>query len=306
MANVSVSSIANDINVSSTLSNISVSDDSGQFLVNVTSTASAITVNPVNTIVEVAASAIVSNQAIRAAIDVANVSGYGNISYDSNIDTSDGIIRYVGVSSSDIRSELSANTSNGITYSDATGIIDQNLNTDLVTQGTFNRYFTTTGAAINTTALNEGTNLYYTDARADARIAAATTDDLAEGTTNLYLNGAGTTANLAEGTNLYFTEARAISAITDATIAPGNVTLKEFKETIVDNGAATSGALTLDMSLGSLHLVAINGDITGITLSNMDEGATATIVFEQDVFGGRTINTASGFGAWNFMGGSQT
>jgi hypothetical protein len=49
--------------------------------------------------------------------------------------------------------------------------------------------------------------------------------------------------------------------------------------------------------------VALNGDITGITLSNMDEGATATIIFEQDVFGGRTIDTSSGFGAWNFMGG---
>ena len=283
MANVSVSSIANEIDVSSTLSNISVSDDSGQFLVNVTSTASAITVNPVNTVVEVAASAIVSNQAIRAAIEVANVSGYGNITYDSNIDTSDGIIRYVGVSSSDIRSEISANTSNGITYDDATGIIDQNLNTDLVSEGV--------------------SNLYYTNARFDFNFSQKDTDDLSEGTTNLYLNGAGTTANLAEGTNLYFTEARAVSAITDATIAPGNVTLKEFKETIVDNGAATSGALTLDMSLGSLHLVAINGDITGITLSNMDEGATATIVFEQDAFGGRTIDTSSGFGAWNFMGG---
>ena len=284
MANVSVSSIANDINVSSTLSNISVSDDSGQFLVNVTSTASAITVNPVNTVVEVAASAIVSNQAIRAAIEVANVSGFGNISYDSNIDTSDGIISYVGVSSSDIRSQLSANTSNGITYDDATGIIDQNLNTDLVSEGV--------------------SNLYYTNARFDFNFSQKDTDDLSEGTTNLYLNGAGTTDDLAEGSaNLWFTNARAVSAITDATIAPGNVTLKEFKETIVDNGAATSGALTLDMSLGSLHLVAIDGDITGITLSNMDEGATATIVFEQDAFGGRTIDTSSGFGAWNFMGG---
>ena len=284
MANVSVSSIANDINVSSTLSNISVSDDSGQFLVNVTSTASAITVNPVNTVVEVAASAIVSNQAIRAAIEVANVSGFGNISYDSNIDTSDGIISYVGVSSSDIRSQLSANTSNGITYDDATGIIDQNLNTDLVSEGV--------------------SNLYFTNARFDFNFSQKDTDDLSEGTTNLYLNGAGTTDDLAEGSaNLWFTNARAVSAITDATIAPGNVTLKEFKETIVDNGAATSGALTLDMSLGSLHLVALNGDITGITLSNMDEGATATIIFEQDVFGGRTIDTTSGFGAWNFMGG---
>ena len=41
--------------------------------------------------------------------------------------------------------------------------------------------------AIDTDDVSEGsTNLYYTDARADARIAAATTDDLTEGSTNLY------------------------------------------------------------------------------------------------------------------------
>ena len=40
---------------------------------------------------------------------------------------------------------------------------------------------------VTTDNINEGsTNLYYTDARADARIAAATTDDLTQGSTNLY------------------------------------------------------------------------------------------------------------------------
>ena len=81
-----------------------------------------------------------------------------------------------------------------------------------------------------------------------------------------------------------------------------NITLKQFQETIVDNGTAT-GALTLDMSQGSIHLVELTGDITSITLSNINAGGTATIVFKQDLFGGHTINTASGFGAWNFMGG---
>ena len=43
----------------------------------------------------------------------------------------------------------------------------------------------------DTDDLTEGsTNLYYTDARADARIAAATTDDLTEGSTNLYYTDA--------------------------------------------------------------------------------------------------------------------
>jgi hypothetical protein len=44
--------------------------------------------------------------------------------------------------------------------------------------------------AKSTSDLSEGTNLYYTDARADARIAAADTDNLSEGSTNLYYTDA--------------------------------------------------------------------------------------------------------------------
>ena len=48
-----------------------------------------------------------------------------------------------------------------------------------------------TGVVVLTTAnITENTNLYYTDARADARIAAADTDDLSEGSTNLYFTTA--------------------------------------------------------------------------------------------------------------------
>ena len=75
-------------------------------------------------------------------------------------------------------------------------------------------------ATKSTSDLSEGTNLYYTDARADARIAAANTDDLSEGSTNLYFTDARadarialqvganldlsskSTSDLAEGTNL--------------------------------------------------------------------------------------------------------
>tara|TARA_R100001440_G_scaffold36558_5_gene55694 strand:+ start:2557 stop:5673 length:3117 start_codon:yes stop_codon:yes gene_type:complete len=42
----------------------------------------------------------------------------------------------------------------------------------------------------DTADLTEGTNLYFTNARADARIAAATTDDLSEGSSNLYFTNA--------------------------------------------------------------------------------------------------------------------
>jgi len=72
-------------------------------------------------------------------------------------------------------------------------ISDLSTTTDL-TEGS-NLYFTNARAdariaAATTTDLTEGTNLYFTNARADARIAAADTDDLSEGSTNLYFTNA--------------------------------------------------------------------------------------------------------------------
>ena len=107
--------------------------------------------------------------------------------------------------------------------------------------GYTNSDFDTRFASKSTTDLSEGTNLYYTDARSRAAIsvsgdlsynsstgvisssglASSTSDDLAEGSTNLYYTAARDTAqfntdfasksttDLSEGTNLYYTTARA-------------------------------------------------------------------------------------------------
>jgi len=86
----------------------------------------------------------------------------------------------------------------------------------------------TVGAQATTSDIAEGTNLYYTTARAnsdfDTRLATKSTTNLAEGT-NLYYTTARvntdfdtrlatkSTTNLAEGTNLYYTDARARAAL---------------------------------------------------------------------------------------------
>ena len=101
---------------------------------------------------------------------------------------------------------------------DVTGTVSSisNHNTGSLTEGS-NLYFTTARAdarvdagftAKSTSNLSEGTNLYYTNARADARIAAATTSDLTE------------------GTNLYYTDTRARNSISEASpeLAYNNVT----------------------------------------------------------------------------------
>jgi len=110
-----------------------------------------------------------------------------------------------------------------------------------ITAGTSVQYYRgdKTFQTLNTTAVAEGTNLYYTNARADARITAADTDDLSEGSTNLYYTNAradaritaANTDDLSEGvTNLYYTNTRA-----DARIALTGLT------TLTDVDAVVAG-----------------------------------------------------------------
>ena len=88
---------------------------------------------------------------------------------------------------------------------------------------------TQTGAVVlDTDDISEGSsNLYYTNARFDTQLGTKTTDNLTEGSSNLYYTNArfdtqlGTkdTGDLSEGSNLYYTNARA-----DARIGAANLT----------------------------------------------------------------------------------
>ena len=110
-----------------------------------------------------------------------------------------------------VKGDLVVETVTGDLIGDVTGQVSDisNFNTDSLSQGNTNFYYTTTQANADfdtriatksTSDLDEGTNLYYTDARTDARV------DLQVGT-NLDLSGK-STSNLPEGTNLYYTNAR--------------------------------------------------------------------------------------------------
>jgi hypothetical protein len=84
-------------------------------------------------------------------------------------------------------------------------------------------------AAVTSTNLQEGSNLYYTTARFDSDFSDNTTDDLTEGSTNLYYTSSRansdfdtrlatkTTSDVSEGTNLYYTTARFDSDFGDNT-----------------------------------------------------------------------------------------
>jgi hypothetical protein len=108
---------------------------------------------------------------------------------------------------------VSATSFTGALTGNVTGQVSDvsNHDTDDISEGTTNLYYTdarfdTRLATKSTTDLSEGTNLYYTDARADARV------NLQTGS-NLDLSSKSTT-DLSEGTNLYYTSARFDSAFT--------------------------------------------------------------------------------------------
>jgi len=133
-------------------------------------------------------------------------------------------------------------------------------NTDEMTEGSTNLYFTDARAdaritAASTTDLSEGTNLYYTDARADARITAANT------------------ADLTEGTNLYYTDARARAAISATGSLAYNSTTGVMSFTMNDE--------TVQDIVGPMFT---SNTETGITVTYDDADGTIDLVVNQSHF----------------------
>ena len=191
-------------------------------------------------------------------ISVTDSGGDGSLSYDS----STGILTYTGPSASEVRAHITAGA--GISVSSGVVTLDildeDNMATDSATkapsQQSVKAYVASQIATKdNTDEMTEGsTNLYFTNARADARIAASDTDALSEGSTNLYHTSARADARfdvkiaaadtdaLSEGSsNLYYTNARAdaraqlkIDALVDS--APGALdTLNELAAALGDD-----------------------------------------------------------------------
>ena len=178
-------------------------------------------------------------------------------------------------------------------------------NTDEITEGSTNLYFTNARAdaradariqAADTGDLSEGSNLYFTNARADARIAAATTTDLSE------------------GSNLYFTNTRADARIANniidedgfstnsATRAPSQQSVKQYvadqtaniqgdiTNVIAGNGitgGGTSGAVTIAVDT---TLVATAGN----TLSLNNKTINTPVINSPDINGGTIDGTTVG------------
>jgi hypothetical protein len=166
-------------------------------------------------------------------------------------------------------------------YDNSTGVIT-------VTGGVTSVNTLTGAVTLSTTNISEGTNLYYTDTRAntafDNRLAAKTTTNLTEGTNLYYTDTRANTAfdnrlatkstsNVAEGTNLYYTTARANSAMAAFTgnLTAGNASLGNLVTANYFTGTLTTAAQPNITSTGTLTSLNVTGTITGGNLTSNAE-----------------------------------
>ena len=235
----------------------------------------------------------------------------------------------------DTRARAAITAGTGVTYSGGAISIGQSVaTTDNVTFNTVTAAVTGTVSSLSnhsTTNLSEGNNLYYTNARADARIANAikdednmasdsathvpsqqsvkayiatqiatkdNSDEITEGSTNLYFTNARadarvalatganlsfaskSTTDLSEGNNLYYTDARVqtkLGAVSGSIIPNANETYDlgsstyKFRDLYLSGNTITLGSLTLSDSSGALSVS--SGGSTAST-NNLDVTGT--------------------------------
>jgi hypothetical protein len=188
-----------------------------------------------------------------------------------------------------------------------------------------NRAGTSTVIPINTTELDEGSNLYYTTTRFDDRLATKSTSNLAEGT-NLYYTSTRansdfdtrlatkSTTNLAEGTNLYYTDTRAdarVSAGISAIDYPVDSVNTKTGAVVLDTNDISEGATNKYFS-NTLARGAVSAgtgvgydSATGVISIGQSVATSADVVFDDISNTGITANLGSDFTAGSFVVGKQ-
>ena len=146
--------------------------------------------------------------------------------------------------------------------------------------------------SLTTANITEGANLYYTQARFDAALAAKSTSDLSEGT-NLYLTNARvdarialqvgsnldlsskTTSDLSEGSNKYFTDERVDDRVASLVVAGTGIT-KTYDDaagtlTITNSSPDQTVAITATSATG----VSASGTYPNFTIAGTDASTSA-------------------------------
>jgi len=223
----------------------------------------------------------------------------GGLQMSSNIDMNSGYINNVGTPSASTDVANKAYVDAQVDTADA--LSELSGDTDDITEGS--------------------TNLFFTNARADARIAAATTDDVSEGSTNLYHTtarvnsvfdtklAAADTGDLSEGSNLYHTTER-VQDIAGAQLATNgshtgiSASYDDAGDGAIDLTVSLASFDTDNLSEGSSNLYytvaransAIDGYISGGSGIDVTSGAIAVDSTVVRTTGSQTINGDKTFG----------
>ena len=186
---------------------------------------------------------------------------------------------------------------------------------------------------MSTSDLSEGTNLYYTEARWDAKMAGADTGDLSEGSNKYYTEArfdarlaTKSTDDLTEGSNLYYTQGRfdtALSGKSTDDVSEGSSNLYytearwDSKMSAADTDDLSEGSSNLyytdARSRGSISVVDSAGDgslsydsATGvITYAGITDAAILGKISVNDVSGDGSLTYNSSTGVISYTGPSS-
>ena len=151
----------------------------------------------------------------RAALSVTDTGGDGSLAYNNT----SGVFTFTGPNQAEANARIDAAPSNVRQHISATGNINYNSSTGVISE------------SLTTTDITEGDNLYYTQARFDTAFSGKSTSDLTE------------------GTNLYYTTDRANTAIDNYTGSFANAVINTTND-ITTSGffeGDLNGAVTIDV-----------------------------------------------------------
>lgn len=230
----------------------------------------------------------------RGNVSAVDAGGYGSFSYNST----SGAFTYTGPSDSDIRGRISSlNTGTGfgnVSYDSGTGVISYERVTQSQVRNSFS--VTDTGGDGSLT-YNSGTGVItYTGPSASEVRAHLSATNSGSGFGNIaYDNSTGVT-----------TYTRVSNANIASSILNNTIKLKDFSETAIDYGN-TAGNISIDLSTGTIHEYTLVGNVTYISFANAVAGSSATLIFKQDIVGGRQLDTTThSWAGWEFAGNSKT
>ena len=239
---------------------------------------------------DAATKAYVDSVVTAADLDIAGDSGTGAVDLDSQTFTISGTANEIETAASGqtvtlgLPSTITVDVTGNLT-GNVTGTVSSiaNHNTDDLSEGTTNLYYTNARAdariaAADTDDLTEGsTNLYYTNARADARIAAASITDLSDAdqtvrTTDNVTFGNITTTGYIAGPAVLTIDPAGVGDNTGKVVIAGDLQI-DGTTTTINSTTVSVDDLNLTLASGAANASAANG--AGITI----DGASATFTY---------------------------